>query len=246
MRTGAGRAATLFPLLLAGLLAGMTYWLDITSRPPPGARDGKSRHDPDYLVEQFTVQRFSPEGDLQHTLRATSMRHYPDDDSTFVVAPDLTWHRTPVTHITAREAQLDSEGKHVQLIDDVRIVRTGLNEKPDTVLTTARLDIWPDDEIASNAVPVTIVQGRSRVDGSRLRADNKTATYVLSGPVDGLFHRITTTAGQASEPPSRSAPSTKQAARPATKTKAKAKSKAKSRTKLKPRTRKTQTKAKLK
>lgn len=244
MRAGAGRAATLFPLLLAGLLAGMTYWLDITSRPPAGARDGKSRHDPDYLVEHFTVQRFGPEGNLQHTLHAMSMRHYPDDDSTTVVAPDVTWHRTPVTHITAREAQLDSEGKHVQLIDDVRVVRAGIQERPDTVLTTARLDLWPDDEIASNTVPVTIVQGRSRVDGSRLNANNKTATYVLSGPVDGLFHRVTAAAGQVAGVSASSAPARQPTAKPATKSRTKAKSKAKSRTKPKPRSRKTQTKAK--
>lgn len=243
MRAGAGRAATLFPLLLAGLLAGMTYWLDITSRPPAGARDGKSRHDPDYLVERFTVQRFGPEGNLQHTLRAMSMRHYPDDDSTIVVGPDLTWHRTPVTRITAREAQLDSEGKHVQLIDDVRIVRTGIQEKSDTVLTTTRLDIWPDDEIASNTVPVTITQERSRIDGSRLNANNKTATYVLSGPVDGLFHRATATR-QTAGTSANSAPSAKPVAPPAAKTKPKTKSRAKSRPKPKPRSLKTQTNAK--
>lgn len=236
MRAGAGRAATLFPLLLAGLLAGMTYWLEMTSRPPTDARDGKSRHDPDYFVEDFTVRRFGPEGSLQHTLHATSMRHYPDDDSTIVVAPDLIWHRAPVTRTTAREAQLDSEGKHVQLIDDVRIVRAGVQGRPETVLTTSRLDLWPDDERASNAVPVTIVQGRSRVDGSRLQADNKTATYVLSGPVDGLFHR------SATAPARQAAPAPK--AKTAAKAKPKAKSKAKSRTKTKSRPRKTQTKAK--
>lgn len=226
----------MFPLLLAGLLAGMTYWLDIASRPPPGARDGKSRHDLDYLVEDFTVQRFGAEGNLQHTLRAASMRHYPDDDSTTVVGPDLTWHRSPVTHITARQAQLDSEGKHVQLIDDVRIVRNGLREKPDTVLTTTRLDIWPDDEIASNAVPVTIVQGRSRVDGSRLNANNKTATYVLSGPVDGLFTRQTAKA--ATHDPSATITAEQTA------TRAKAKSGAQSRPKPETRSLKTQTNAK--
>lgn len=231
----------MFPLLLAGLLAGMTYWLDIASRPPSGARDGKSRHDPDYLVEDFVVQRFGAEGNLQHTLRAASMRHYPDDDSTIVVDPDLTWHRSPVTHITAREAQLDSEGKYVQLIDDVRIVRTGLQGNSDTVLTTTRLDIWPDDEIASNAVPVTIVQGRSRVDGSRLSANNKTATYVLSGPVDGLFHQGTATrqkAKAATHDPSATITAEQTA------TQAKAKSGAQSRPKPEPRSLKTQTNAK--
>lgn len=242
MRAGSGRAATLFPLLLAGLLAGMTYWLEIASRPPAGARDGKTRHDPDYFVENFTVQRFGPEGSLQHTLRATSMRHYPDDDSTVVITPDVTWHRTPITYLTAREALLDSEGTHVQLIDDVRVVRAGIRGRPDSVLTTSHLDVWPDDERASNAVPVTITQGASRVDGSRLQADNKTATYVLDGPVDGLFHRARgVPAGQpAPGPAAVAAPKAKVAAKTIPKTKTKAKSRAKP----KPRPRNAQTKAK--
>lgn len=180
--------ATLFPLILAGLLAGITYWLDLASRPQV-ATDGKSRHDPDYIIENFEVQRFGPEGVHQHTLRAKEMRHYPDDDSSEILAPDLTYHREPPTHITARRAKMSSEGKHVELIDDVRITRGAFNDKPATVLTTSRLDAWPDDEIASNKEPVTIVQGQSNVQGSRMHANNKTAIYVLEGPVHGIFPR---------------------------------------------------------
>lgn len=189
MPAGAGRAASLLPLILAGLLAGVSYWLELASRAPAGANDGKSRHDPDYFVENFEVRRFDPEGKLQHTLFASLMRHYPDDDTTVVLAPDLTYHRVPPTRVTAREAHISSEGKHVQLIDDVRIVRGAAGGKPETVLTTARLDVVPDDETASNNVPVTITQGLSRINGSALRADNKSATYVLEGPVRGIFHR---------------------------------------------------------
>lgn len=182
-------ATTLFPLILAGLLAGMTYWLELTSRAPVGANDGKSRHDPDYLVEDFHVRRFGPEGALQHTLHALLMRHYPDDDSTVVISPDLTYHRTPPTHVTAREARLDSGAKHVELIDDVRVARGSVAGKPETVLTTTRLDAYPDEETAATKAPVTITQGQSKVHGSGLQADNKTAIYVLEGPVHGIFHR---------------------------------------------------------
>jgi lipopolysaccharide export system protein LptC len=187
MQSGAGRATTLFPLLLAGLLAGMSYWLDMTSRVPDGANDGKLRHDPDYLIENFEVNRYGTEGTLQSTLSAPLMRHYPDDDSTLIFAPELSYHHTPPTFITAREAHLDSQGKHVELIDDVRVVRGGLDDKPETVLTTSRLDAWPDDELASNNVPVVITQGLSRVEGSSLAVNNKTSIHVLNGPVHGIF-----------------------------------------------------------
>lgn len=227
-RTHTGTA--LFPLLLAGLLAGMTYWLDLASRPQTIGGDGKARHDPDYIVRKFEVRRFDPEGALQHTLVADEMRHYPDDDSTVVLAPRLTYHRTPPTYVSAREARIGSEGKHVELIDDVRVTRTGVGGKPDSVLTTARLHAWPDDEIARTDVPVTITQGRSRVDGSGLEANSKLESYVLEGPVRGIFFRDRSTS---TTPPAVAAP-VKPARAPTAMPKAKPKAKPVAKPKPKP------------
>ncbi len=186
--------ATLFPLLLAGLLAGMSYWLEIASRAATGANDGKTRHDPDYIIQNFEVRRFNPQGQLQHTVVADRMRHYPDDDSTVVTMPRITYHRNPPTFISAREALVSSKGEHVTLIDDVHVRRSGIDNKPDTILTTSRLEAWPDDEIAQTDVPVTITQGKTNVQGSGLQADNKTSIYTLEGPVRGIFYRKDNTA----------------------------------------------------
>lgn len=182
-------ATTLFPLMLVGLLAGLSYWLDLASRPEETRGDGKSRHDPDYLIDRFEVRRFNPQGALQYTLRADSMRHYPDDDSTDVTSPNLVYHRLPPTQVSARDARIDSQGKHVQLIGNVVVTRGAQNGKPATVLTTERLDAFPDEEIARTAAPVTISHGRSRVSGSGLVANNATAFYTLDGPVHGTFQR---------------------------------------------------------
>jgi lipopolysaccharide export system protein LptC len=189
MSIRANPAATLFPLLLAGLLAGMSYWLELASRVPAGGGDGKSRHDPDYIVKNFEVRRFDPQGNLQHTVVADLMRHYPDDDSTVVLSPRITYHRDPPTVVTAREALISSKGEHVRLVDDVRIARSGMGGKPATELTTSRLDAWPDEEIAKTNVPVTIAQGQTNVRGSGLSVDNKTSVYILEGPVKGVFFR---------------------------------------------------------
>lgn len=189
MSIRANPAATLFPLLLVGLLAGMSYWLELASRAPAATNDGKSRHDPDYIIKNFEVRRFDPQGNLQHTVVADLMRHYPDDDSTVVLAPRITYHRDPPTFIQAREAQISSKGEHVRLIDDVRVTRSGMRGTPDTVLTTALLDAWPEEEIAKTHVPVTIAQGQTNVQGSGLSVDNKISVYILDGPVKGVFFR---------------------------------------------------------
>ncbi|MDP1526619.1 MAG: LPS export ABC transporter periplasmic protein LptC [Rhodocyclaceae bacterium] len=193
-------ATSLFPLLLAGLLAAMTFWLERAARPPLTGMDGKTRHDPDYLIDKFTVRRFGPEGLLQHTLHADHMRHFPDDDSTLVLKPELTYHRTPATHVSAQKAYLDSGATHIKLVDDVVVRRAGIN-KPEMVLTTQVLDAFPDEETASTDAPVTITQGQSNVHGSGLRADNKIAQYVLTGPVNGIFHRNGATPAIVSPPP---------------------------------------------
>lgn len=198
-------ATSLFPLLLAGLLAAMTFWLERAARPPMTGMDGKARHDPDYMIDNFSVRRFGPDGLLQHTLQAEHMRHFPDDDSTLVLKPDLTYHRTPETHVSAQKAYLDSGATHVKLMDDVVITRAAIN-KPKTVLTTQVLDAFPDEETASTDAPVTITQGKSKVHGSGLRADNKIEQYVLTGPVNGIFYRIGATPASISPPPSKAAP----------------------------------------
>lgn len=182
-------AANLFPLLLAGLLAGMAFWLEQASRPQLSGNDGKLRHDPDYTIENFQLRRFDTSGTLQHTLLGDLMRHFPDDDSTAVTRPRLTYHRDPTTYATAKEALVDGKGEHVQLIDDVYVTRGGKPGKPDTVIVTQKLDAFPDEEIVVSKVPVTIIQGQTQIKGSGLSANNKTSLYVLEGPVQGVFVR---------------------------------------------------------
>jgi lipopolysaccharide export system protein LptC len=188
-----GMASTLFPLLLAALLVGITYWLDLASRQTTGSSAGKLRHDPDYIVEDFLVRRYGPQGNLQHTLRAAHMQHFPDDDTTHVREPQLSYHSSPPTQITARTAIVNHDATHVQLIDDVRVTRGSSAGKPESVLLTRRLDTYPDEEIARTREAVTITQGRTRVTGVGLDANNQTGVYVLDGPVRGIFHRQPTT-----------------------------------------------------
>jgi lipopolysaccharide export system protein LptC len=182
-------AATLFPLVLIGMLAGLTYWLDMTSRQQETGADGRSRHDPDYYIEHFEIRHFNKEGRLQHTLRADRMTHYPDDDSTDVLMPHLTYHRDPPTYVSSQTAHLDSGGDRVELVNQVHVTREGAKGKPPTELTTDRLEAFPDEEIARTQSAVLITQGQSQVSGSGLKADNSTATYVLEGPVRGVFYR---------------------------------------------------------
>lgn len=181
-------AATLLPLLLLALLAGVTFWLEQTTRTDTG-RDGKTRHDPDFIVEDFQVRRYDIEGRLQHTLVAKKMTHYADDESSDVLTPHLTYHRETPTVVTSRTAWMDKGGDHVRLDDDVRIARAAYGVNPATVMTTMVLHVVPDDELAHTAAPVEITQGATVIRGTGLTSNNKTQISTLAGRVHGIIYR---------------------------------------------------------
>lgn len=186
MRAG---GPSLFPLVLLGFLAALTFWLQRAAQLDDPGRRAKERHDPDFWVEQFRVRRYGEDGSLMNTLVAEKMLHFADDESTTVIAPHLTYHRAPPTVLTAKTAQVDKDGKHVRLKNDVRIVRSGGTEAPDTTITTSVLDVMPDDEYAHTEAPVTISQGKSVINGSGATVNNKSKVSVLSGPVRGVIYR---------------------------------------------------------
>jgi len=182
------RAASLFPLVMLLLLAALTLWLNRVIQ-ADNAR-GPQRHDPDYWVERFEVRRFDIEGRLQHTLVAAKLIHYPDDDTTVVTAPHITYHQQPPSEVSARMGYIGRDGKQVDLVDEVRVIRHGATaDAPPTLLETRTLKVFPDDERGTTNDPVVISKGKSIIRGTGLDIDNRTGITVLRGRVTGILHR---------------------------------------------------------
>ena len=95
------RLTAWFPVLLLGAVAAVTVWLDRQVQPPEAGISGKGRHDPDYIVDNFTVVRIGPDGIVRYKLDARRMLHYPDDDTTDLVAPKFVNFQGPGVTVTA-------------------------------------------------------------------------------------------------------------------------------------------------
>lgn len=180
----------LLPLVLVTLLAALTFWLEQATRVGESHRDGKGRHDPDFMVDGFTVRRYDVDGHLQHLLAARKMLHYTDDDSTEVDSPVLNYFSNGRrTEVTAPRAWLGPQGKELRLRGGVRVVGGASATEAETVIATDEMLVYPDDEIARSNTPVTITQGSSVISGSGLEADNKLRVYKLLGRAHALIHR---------------------------------------------------------
>lgn len=178
----------MFPLTMLVLLAALTFWLNrvIQDDNPRGAQ----RHDADYWVEHFEVRRFDVDGKLQHTVTADKLQHYPDDDTTIITMPHITYHQKPPSEIFARMAYVGRDGKEVDLVDEVQVIRHGAtDDSRPTVLETRTLKVFPDDERGQTNDPVVITQGMSVMRGTGLDIDNRSGITVLRGRVTGTLHR---------------------------------------------------------
>ena len=183
-------SANLLPLVLLTFLAALTFWLDRASLGDSPSNSGKNRHDPDFIVSGLDMRQFNLDGSLKHSLTARKMLHYTDDDSTQVIDPMLIFYaHAQSTRLSAQQATVSHDGTEVRLADDVRMVREASDDSPELVVTTAELKVYPDDEIARSAAPVTISQGRSEITGSGIEIDNRARTMQLLGRVRGTLLR---------------------------------------------------------
>lgn len=185
------RTDTLFPIAVLALLAALTFWLERYSRIEAPRPDGKNRHDPDAIVERFTITTYGNAGALQYALTADKMVHYPDDETMDVYKPRLSYHGKPrVAHLTAERARISADGKVVFLMDNVTAWQEATRQDPELRITTPELTVIPDEEFAYTTAPVTIVQGASVVTGVGLEMSNKLATATLKSQVRARIEKL--------------------------------------------------------
>jgi len=182
--------SALLPLL--ALLAG-TYWLSQQVLPLPPTPDYKARHDPDYIVNNFSAMTLGEQGAPRYLIAAQKLEHYPDDDSTHLEQPRLTSPYTdkPPLHISASRGEVSHNGDEVFLRDEVKIVRDASAKQGETVITTSYLHVVPDDEKADTDRPVTMTEARGTVSAVGMQLDSKARAIKLLARVKSQYEPAT-------------------------------------------------------
>ncbi len=177
------------PLLVAAMLAALTFWLEQFAQPPARNLMGGSRNDPDYMVENLTAVSLNETGTASYTLAAAKMMHYPDGDTTLLTTPKLVSYgsaKAPVT-ITAREAVVSANGQHVYFQDDVRVTRAAHGAYSELVVRTAFLHVIPDDNVAKTDRQVTVSDAATTVTAVGFELNNETRVIKLLSQVRGTY-----------------------------------------------------------
>jgi lipopolysaccharide export system protein LptC len=179
----------MMPLLLAGMLAGFTFWLDRFAQGPERDLVGPSRHDPDVIVEKLSAVLIGESGAPSYTLAAAKMVHYPDDDTTLLTSPKLVSYGSPKSTltVTSSEGVVSAKGDHVYFQDDVRVTRAPYDGTSELVMRTSFLHVVPDHDIALTDRFVTLSDDANTVTAVGLEMNNQTRVIKLLSKVRGTY-----------------------------------------------------------
>ena len=181
----------LFPLGLMLALALLTFYLERAVRedePAPTAR----RHDPDYLVTNFTTTTYNRDGAVETVMSAERMVHYPDDDTTELFAPRVLQAKPhqPRFSVRAERGQLSRDGDEIFLYGDVVLVRDASEHAPEARMTTEFLHVLRDRSLVRSDREVKIVEGSRSLQGRGMEYNNESRELLLRHDVQARFDSL--------------------------------------------------------
>lgn len=186
------------PVLLMLLLALGTWWLvKNTPTPETDRPEPPPRHEPDYTMNDFSVQRFGVDGAMRVQIDGQRMRHYPDSDTLEIDAPRIRaiGPLGQVTVASAHRALANGDGSEVQLLGQARVVREAGAQRPAIEFSGEFLHAFLTTERVRSHLPVVVRQGTSEVRADGVEYDHLARIVDLKGRVRATF-----------SPPARNAP----------------------------------------
>lgn len=195
LRTAWDRLSLYLPIILMGVLALGTYWL-VRSTPvfDAAAPEQPARHEPDYLMQKFSVKTFDATGRLKSEIFGTEARHYPDTDTLEIEQVRIRSfnEKGHLTTATADRALTNSDTSEVQLIGHALVVREAALDKagapiPRMSFRGEFLHAYLDTERVKSHQPVELTRGQDQFTADSMEFDNFDQLMQLRGRVRGTL-----------------------------------------------------------
>ncbi|WDS37425.1 LPS export ABC transporter periplasmic protein LptC [Pseudoxanthomonas sp.] len=177
-RTGLGIA-----LLVALLLFGWSAW-DNRQKPQTTGQAAQS----DYIMHDFEMVALDKDGKESVTLRAPEMHRTAADQTYAITTPLFLIPDKSGAHMEMRSktAWVAAKGEKAILRDDV-VGNSPPGVGAPTDFKTSRLDIFPDQHLASTDQPVVLTQPGVTVAGTGFEINSQTQQYKFKSKVKSRY-----------------------------------------------------------
>lgn len=186
------RVSLYLPVLLMGLLALASYWvLRYAPAPAPDAPVTARASGPDYVMRDFAVRTYFPDGRLKSEIVGREARHFPgrgelEIDQARVRSIDLQGR---LTTAEAERVLTDDTQDHYLLEGQVLLVRTPAAGETGTRLSFQGEQLQMDTVAGSirSELPVTVRRGADVLRADRLHYQDQQRSADLSGRVQATL-----------------------------------------------------------
>jgi lipopolysaccharide export system protein LptC len=178
------------PLLLMALLALGTWWL--VKNTPVAERERVAaplRHEPDYEMRNFSVQRFAAQGPLKAQIDGDALRHYPDTDTVEIdnVRVRAVGADGRITYASARRGIANGAGTEVQLLGGAQVVSEATPTAPAIDFRGEFLHAFLDTERVTSHLPVTVTHGDTQVSAEGMEYSHLDRLIQFGGRMRASF-----------------------------------------------------------
>jgi len=176
------------PVLLLGAFAALTYWLDAQIQVGNRKFDGSNRHDPDVYIENFRAVSLDVQGRVRQSLTAKSARHFPDDDTTDLMDPQIIFSAPdkPRLTVSSDRATITGDRENAYFTGNVKGVREATDAKNGAVtLTSEFLHVIPKQDRVLTDKAVTIEDARGIINATGMEFDNRSKKLKFGSRVHG-------------------------------------------------------------
>jgi lipopolysaccharide export system protein LptC len=183
------RVTPLLPLALMALLGLLTLWLQYAVREGAGSEARPPEHEPDAIVENFTVQNLDANGKLRYTISAPKMQHFADDGSGEVLYPRVVQIAEQGGNYiaTANRGTVKPKEEEAFLYGNVVLLREATPEEPELRARTEFLHVLAKQGILRTNQSVTITDGKSTITGVGLVVNKAKQQFTLQSQVKGTL-----------------------------------------------------------
>jgi len=163
-------------MLTAVFFAFGSFWLLQAMQADDPAKGGNAGNEPDYIVENFSFVRMTPEGQPRYVVSGARLAHHPVTDVSEVSKPvvESMAPGRPRMTMNAERAQIHHQQNRVELMDKVDIVRPATATSEAMRARTDALTVLADEEIVKTTHPVQMTLGAASLNGVGMVAENPT------------------------------------------------------------------------
>ena len=181
------RLPSLIALFLLLVLVLCSWWAaDYAQRAVQVDPPRRITHEIDAWSRDFVMLRTDPTGKPINRLEGVYAEHFPDDDSYHIATPRAVGQRedSPITVAVSKTAVMEEGGKRIVMNGDAHVHRQPDANNDVLDVRSQQLILLPDEDLVYTDLPAQVLKGRSRMNGTGMRYNNKTRQLQVSSSTD--------------------------------------------------------------